>query len=91
LCAKSYLVPRAYACRDWLHNTMASPLVVPSMMDDHFIISRARNHLADALKALLNANIMDEEDFSRSRKSALAAVDELDVLLRESDGHPKKS
>jgi hypothetical protein len=61
------------------------------MMDDHYIISRARNHLADALKALLNANIMDEDDFALSRRAALAAVDELNVLLRESDGHPAKS
>jgi hypothetical protein len=53
------------------------------MMDDHFIISRARNHLADALKALLNANIMDAADFTKSRIAALAAVSELDVLLRE--------
>ena len=60
------------------------------MMDDHFIISRARNHLADALKVLLNANIMGKDDFSRSRKAALAAVGELDVLLREPDGHPTK-
>lgn len=61
------------------------------MMDDHFVISRARNHLADALKVLLNANIMDATDFARSRYAALAAVSELDVLLRESNGHPKKS
>lgn len=61
------------------------------MMDDHFIISRARNHLADALKILLNANIMDASDFERSRDAAIAAVRELNVLLRESDGHPPQS
>jgi hypothetical protein len=62
----------------------------PPMMDDHFIISRARNHLADALKALLNADIMDATDFARSRDAALAAVSELDVLLRQSHRHPAK-
>jgi hypothetical protein len=54
------------------------------MMDDHFVISQARNDLADALKALLNAEIMTEADFRKSRESALAAVGALDDLLRQS-------
>lgn len=57
------------------------------MMDDHYIISAARNHLADALKALLNAGIMTAADFAASRDAARAAIGELDVLLREQDGH----
>ena len=52
------------------------------MMDDHFIISRARNHLADALKALLEAEIMTADDFVKARADALSAVAELDDLLR---------
>lgn len=55
------------------------------MMDDHFIISRARNELADALKVLLNAGIMGVEDFSKSRDHAVAALEALDDLLRVAD------
>ena len=40
------------------------------MMDDHDIICRARNALCDALKLLLNADIMDESDFAGSRRHA---------------------
>lgn len=60
------------------------------MMDDHFIICRARNELADALKVLLNANIMTSVDFRESRAHAMAAIGALDDLLRLADGHPKK-
>lgn len=62
-----------------------------AMMDDHFILSAARNHLADALKALLVADIMTERDFRAARWSAREAIEKLDVLLRESNGHPPKS
>lgn len=51
------------------------------MMHDHSSISRARNHLADALKALLKAEIMNAADFEASRQAAAAAVRELDDLL----------
>lgn len=40
-------------------------------MDDHFTICLARNHLADALKALLKAEIMTDEDFLVSRKATM--------------------
>jgi hypothetical protein len=53
------------------------------MMDDHEIICRARNALADALKLLLNADIMGESDFEGSRNHAIAAVEALDELLRD--------
>jgi hypothetical protein len=58
-------------------------LGVPAMMDDHATICRARNALCDALKLLLNADIMDESDFAGSRLSALKAVAALDKLLNE--------
>ena len=50
--------------------------------EDHFVISAARNHLADALKALLKAEIMTEADFLASRVSAQAAIRQLNDLLR---------
>jgi hypothetical protein len=56
-------------------------LGVPAMMDDHATICRARNALCDALKVLLNADIMDESDFAASRQHALAALAALDELL----------
>lgn len=51
------------------------------MMDDHGILSAARVELADALKVLLNPNIMDAGDFRKSRKHAAAAMARLDELL----------
>jgi hypothetical protein len=71
--------------------SMASLEGIPTMMDDHYTISKARNHLADALKVLLKAEIMTADDFSRSRQAAQAAVGELDDLLRQSHGHSAKS
>lgn len=53
------------------------------MMEDHFVLSAARNHLADALKSLLKAEIMTSADFNQSRDSALAAVRQLNALLCE--------
>ena len=64
---------------------------IADMMDDHFIICRARNHLSDALKALLKADIMTGEDFSLSRNAARAAVRELNDLLRQPHGHAEES
>ena len=57
------------------------------MMDDHAALSRARNDLADALKVLLNADIMGASDFARSRDLAASAVRELNDLLRQSHRH----
>ncbi len=54
------------------------------MMDDHLILSQARNSLADALKALLRAGSMTAVDFQHSRDCAMAAIEELDDLLRQS-------
>lgn len=53
------------------------------MMDDHEILSRARNDLADALKVLLQAGIMTRVDFQSARERALAAVGALDELLAQ--------
>ena len=50
------------------------------MMDDHYIISAARNHLADALKILLNPDIMTTNDFEASKIAAIAAIQELEKL-----------
>ncbi len=50
------------------------------MMDDHETLSRARNLLADALKALLKAEIMTTDDFRRARDQAIAAARELNDL-----------
>jgi hypothetical protein len=58
------------------------------MMDDHFILSAVRNHLIEALQALLVADIMTERDFRAARRSACEAIEKLDVLLRESHRHP---
>lgn len=54
------------------------------MMDDHFIISEARNQLADALKALLRADIMTDADFQRSQRHTKAALSALDKLVKPS-------
>ncbi len=51
------------------------------MMEDHETLSRARNDLADALKALLRAEIMDAADFQKARDLALSAVGSLNQLL----------
>lgn len=60
------------------------------MMEDHFIICRARNDLADALKILLQADIMTADDFRKSREYAMAAIGALDDLLRVADGNTAK-
>lgn len=51
------------------------------MMDDHPQICDARNALCDALKVLLNPEIMTENDFQESRDHAVVAVNALDKLL----------
>lgn len=57
------------------------------MMDDHAILCRARNGLADALKVLLNPDIMDAGDFEAAKAHAITAVKALDELLHpSSDG-----
>ena len=53
------------------------------MMDDHETLSRARNELADALKCLLKAEIMTDEDFRKARGHAAWAIEHLDDLLRQ--------
>lgn len=58
------------------------------MMDDHEILSRARNHLADALKALLRAEIMGRDDFLLSRAHTAYAYESLNALLRLADRNP---
>ena len=60
------------------------------MMDDHYQISAARNELLDALKTLLNPEIMGPDDFRRSRGHASAAIERLDDLLRLADRHAPK-
>lgn len=55
------------------------------MMDDHLMLSAARNHLCDALKVLLNPDIMDKDDFRRSRALTALALGYLDELLRQPD------
>lgn len=61
------------------------------MMDDHYIICRARNDLADALKVLLKADIMTATDFQASRDHAATAIEALDDLLRQSDRNAPQS
>ena len=56
------------------------------MMDDHYVICRARNHLVDALKALLKADIMTKDDFTTSLIATMAAAVDLNELLRKSEG-----
>lgn len=64
---------------------------IAGVMEDHFVICRARNYLADALKVLLKAEIMNADDFSRSREAALSAVEELNDLLRQPHRDASKS
>lgn len=46
------------------------------MLDDHQTLSDARNHICDALKALLKAETMTAEaDFRPAIKDLLSAVD----------------
>lgn len=52
------------------------------MMDDHYVISEARNQLADALKALLLPDIMTAADFRKAKKHTVAALAALDELLK---------
>jgi len=59
---------------------------VANMMDDHYVICRARNHLVDALKALLKADIMTKDDFTTSLIATMAAAVDLNELLRKSEG-----
>ncbi len=58
------------------------------MMEDHELLSAARNDLADALKVLLNPGIMGEADFVRSLHYALSAVRRLNDLLRQPNRNP---
>lgn len=51
------------------------------MMADHELLCEARNGLADALKALLKAEIMTSEDFRAARVHALVAIGALERLL----------
>lgn len=58
------------------------------MMEDHELLSSARNSLADALKALLKTEIMTAADFQRSRNHVHNAARALDYLLRQSHRDP---
>ena len=53
------------------------------MFADHELLCRARNELADALKALLRPDIMDAIDFRQSLDHATAATDALIELLQQ--------
>jgi len=57
------------------------------MMDDHSLLSEARQHLADALRPLLQTGIMGEADFTLAREHARLALCSLDDLLRKSHRH----
>lgn len=57
------------------------------MREDHEVLCRARQQLAEALCVLLKAEIMDATDFGESRFYAMAAIEALDDLLRQPDGH----
>ena len=57
------------------------------MMDDHELLSAARNDLADALKCLLKAEIMDGADFHAAWSFAVKATAKLDALLRQPYRH----
>lgn len=65
------------------HDFPCLPVAVPAMMNDHETLSAARNHLVDALKALLKAGIMGRDDFIASLNHASTAIDHLNVLLRQ--------
>jgi hypothetical protein len=60
------------------------------MLDDHVVLSTARNELADALKVLLNPAIMGEADFRQSLTHTLAALNALVDLLCQPNGDPPK-
>lgn len=51
------------------------------MMDDHATLSRARNELADAMKALLREDIMTTVDFRSALERTVAALDAIAELL----------
>lgn len=51
------------------------------VMEDHEVLCRARQQLAEALCVLLKAGIMDATDFGESRYYAMAAIEALDDLL----------
>jgi len=51
------------------------------MESDHYVLSRARNSLADALKTLLKAELMDAGDFRMAHFFTSAALEDLDALL----------
>ena len=61
------------------------------MLDDHLILSTARNELADALKVLLNPAIMGEADFRLSLKHTLGALNALADLLCQQDRNAPQS
>lgn len=51
------------------------------MMDDHIVICLARNELADALKVLLNPEIMGAPEFLAARNHTQLAMNALNRLL----------
>ena len=51
------------------------------MLDDHNIICLARNELADALKVLLNPEIMGAPEFLLARNHTQMAMNALNRLL----------
>lgn len=55
------------------------------MKDDHYDISQARNDLCDALKALLNPDIMTGQDFARALDHTVSAARILSKLVSKSD------
>ena len=53
------------------------------MMEDHELLSAARNELADALKVLLKPEIMTVADFRESLKHTIAALNAtIDLIHR---------
>lgn len=53
------------------------------MLADHDLLCRARTELVDALKALLQPNIMTAADFRLSLEHATAATDAIIALLQQ--------
>jgi len=51
------------------------------MLDDHEILSLARNQLADALKVLLNPAIMGAPEFLAARNHTQLAMNALNRLV----------
>lgn len=51
------------------------------MMDDHELVCQARNSLCDALKTLLNPEIMKTPEFLMARNQTQLALKTLDKLL----------